>query len=213
MTFTPIDQTKWPRVQTFYCFSMSQTSFSLTVELDVTHLLMNLKTQGRKFFPTYLWLVTKCLNEQPEFKTAYLGQQLGYYDTLTPFYAVLHDDDKTISSMWTKFDEDYNTFYERYLDNLKAYGDNHGFLCQPQTPPPPNSYSINMMPWISFKHFSVHDQNNKSNFFPHIEAGKYYETADGKLLLPLAITVNHATTDGYHVGVFLKRLQEEMDKF
>lgn len=100
MKFTPIDIKTWPRGQMFYHFSkMAPTSYSITVEVDVTELLETLKTAQKKFFPTYLWLVTKCLNQQQEFKIAYQGETLSYYEKLTPLYASFHDDDKTFSLM------------------------------------------------------------------------------------------------------------------
>ena len=74
MKFVPIDLRTWPRGQMFCYFSqMAPTSYSITVDMDVTALRRTLKEAGRKFFPTYLWLVTKCLNEQQEFKIA-VGQ-------------------------------------------------------------------------------------------------------------------------------------------
>lgn len=105
--------------------------------MDVPRLLETLRAASRKFFPTYLYLVTKCLNQQQEFKIAYQEKVLGYYDTLTPLYASFHEDDKTFSLMWTEYDADYEVFYQNYLYNQRRYGENHGVLSQPQTPPPP----------------------------------------------------------------------------
>ena len=69
------------------------------------------------------------------------------------------------------------------------------------------------VPWISFKHFAVHSYENKPYVFPSVEAGKIYDSEDGRKLLPLSITCHHAATDGYHVDRFLKELQREMDAF
>ncbi|MGN0794364.1 MAG: CatA-like O-acetyltransferase [Aristaeellaceae bacterium] len=212
MKFTAIDLAQWPRGSVFYYFSqMAPTGYSLTVDMDVTLLVRQLRQMGRKLFPTYLWLVTRCINRQPEFKVAYQNGQLGYYDTLTPLYATLHEDDHTISMMWTEYDEDYQTFYRRYMDNQAQYGRHHGILCQPQLPPA-NAYTVSCVPWISFRHFAVHVYENKPYFFPSIEAGKIVET-DGHMRMPLSITCHHATTDGYHVARFLEELQAEMDLF
>lgn len=91
MNFYPIDLKTWPRTQMFYYFSqMAPTGYSITVDVDVTRLLETLQEANRKFFPTYLYLVTKCLNRQQEFKIAYQDKQLGYYETLTPLYASFH---------------------------------------------------------------------------------------------------------------------------
>ena len=213
MTFMPINLQTWSRGQMFYYYSkMAPTGYSLTVNVDITQMRAALKAKDLKFFPAYLWLITKTLNKQIEFKVAEKDGQLGYYDILTPLYAAFHDDDKTFSLMWTEYHEDFTVFYQNYMQNQIQYGGNHGVLAQTQTLPPENSYVVSCVPWISFKHFSVHSYENKSYYFPSVEAGKFYEKG-GKLLMPLSITCHHATTDGYHVNCFLEQLQREMDCF
>jgi chloramphenicol O-acetyltransferase type A len=213
MKFTPIDLQTWPRGQMFYYFSkMAPTGYSLTVDLDVTQMRSTLKKVGLKYFPAYLWLVTKMLNRHVEFKVAELDGQLGYYDTLTPLYATFHEDDKNFSLMWTDFNEDFSVFYQHYLKSKERYGENHGVLAQPETPPPANCYTVSCVPWITFSHFAVHSYENKPYYFPSIESGKFYEK-DGRTLMPLSITCHHATTDGYHVSCFLTDLQKAMDCF
>ena len=214
MNFTEIDIMKWPRGQMFYYFSkMAPTSYSLTVEVDVTDLLKKIRARNKKFFPTYLWLVTKCINKQVEFKVAYEKEKLGYYDVLTPLYAAFHDDDQTFSLMWTEYDDDYEVFYQRYIENQSRYGKNHGVLAQQHMTPPPNAYTVSTIPWISFKHFAVHTHDNKPYFFPSVEAGKIFENVNGRKMLPLSMTCHHATTDGYHVEKFLEELKEEIKSF
>ena len=213
MTFTPIDPATWPRVQTYYYFSqMAPTGYSLTVQLDVTALRRTLKARGLKFYPACLWLVTKNLNADPAFRLAKRDGQIGTYDTLTPLYAVFHEDDQTFSMMWTPFDPDFAAFYRAFTENQTRHGAVHGFLAQPETPPPPNAYTVSCVPWVSFQHFAVHSCGAADYFFPSVEAGKF-TWQDGKCLLPLSLTCHHAATDGYHVAQFLKRLQRDMDGF
>jgi len=212
LLFTEIDLQGWPRGQMFVYFSqMAPTGYSMTVQLDITDFWARLKRSGRKFFPTYLWAVTACLNRQPEFKIAYRDGKLGYYDTLTPLYAHFHRDDKTFSLMWTEYSDDYNTFYEAYLHNQQIYGDNRGILSQSQTPPPENAYTVSCIPWVSFTAFSVHSYQDKPYFFPSVEAGKIVSTAEGRKLLPLSLTCHHATTDGCHIQLFLEDLKKLLD--
>lgn len=214
INFIPIEFETWPRREMFYYFSkMAPTSYSLTVDIDVTELLSVLQKHEKKFFPTYLWLVTKCLHMQQEFKIAYKDGVLGYYDTLTPLYASFHEDDKTFSLMWTEFSDDYESFYHRYIENQKLYGMQHGVLSQPLTPPPANAYTVSCLPWVTFKHFAVHTHDNKDYFFPSVEAGKIYENANGRKMLPLSMTCHHATTDGYHVDQFFRMLNKEILDF
>ena len=213
MNFTPIDLRTWPRGQMFYYFSkMAPTGYSMTVHVDVTELRKTLKQAGLKFFPTYLWLITKNLNSQIEFKVAEKDDVLGYYDTLTPLYASFHEDDHTFSLMWTEYNEDFSQFYRAYIDHQENFGHNHGVLCQPQTPPPENAYTVSCIPWLSFEHFAVHSYENMPYYFPSVEAGKFIER-DDRVLMPLSLTCHHATTDGYHIHLFLEALQDDMDHF
>lgn len=209
--FHPIDLKTWPRGQMFYYFSkMAPTGYSLTVELDITKMKTALQERKMKFFPAYLWLVTTMLNRQVEFKVAVKDEILGYWDKLTPLYAHFHEDDHTISLMWTEYHHHFSVFYEQYFKNQQQYGNNHGILSQPENRPPENSYTISCIPWIEFKHFSLQSFENKTYYFPTVEAGRFFEKADN-IILPLSMNLHHATTDGWHVKQFLDDLQHALN--
>ena len=212
VAFTPLDLKTWPRTQMFHYFTqMAPTGYSLTALVDVTAMRNTLKSRKMKFFPAYLWLVTKTLNRQVEFKVAIKDDVLGYWDSLTPLHATFHDDNKTISLMWTEYCEAFQDFYEHYLNNQKLYGNNHGILSQPHQTPPPNAYTVSCLPWIEFQHFAVHSYENKPYYFPSVEAGKFVHQGS-LIMMPLSITAHHATTDGWHIKCFLDDLQKAMDK-
>lgn len=165
-----------------------------------------------RFSDQAVWLVTRCLNRQTEFRIARKDGQLGYYDTLTPLYASFHEDDKTFCLMWTAYNEDFCVSYREYLENQKLFGANHGVLCQNHRVPPENAYTVSCVPWISFRGFCIHSYENKEYYFPSVEAGRYY-SCGGSILMPLSITCHHAATDGYHVKCFLEEFQESADHF
>lgn len=208
--FNPIDQVTWPRSQTFYYFTkIAPTGYTINMDVDVTILRKALKEKGKKFFPAYLYLVTKVLNKIPEFKVAIKDGVLGYFDTLTPLYASFHEDDKTISFLWTAYNDDFSIFYDNYIRDKEQYGDVHGILAKPEMPPV-NSYTVSCVPWISFHSFSLHIYDNKEYFFPTVEAGKFFEK-DGATIMPLSITAHHAATDGYHINLFYEELKREIN--
>lgn len=212
MKFTPVDFSCWPRREQFYYFSkIAPTGYSLTVNIDVTDLRKTLKDAGLKFFPAYLWLVTKNLSAQTEFRTAEKDGEIGFFDTLTPLYADFHEDDKTFSLMWTEYDESFPEFYKAYIENKENYGDIHGILGRPGVPPE-NAYTVSCIPWVGFSHFAVHSYENKPYYFPSVEAGRFYED-DGRTFMPLSLTCHHAATDGYHIKIFLESLREDISCF
>ena len=131
MTFTPIDLRSWSRGEVFYYFSqMEPTGYSLTAELDITQMHRLLKSEKRKFFPAYLWLVIRMLNAQMEFKMAEVDGKLGYYNVLTPLYAAFHEDSHTFSLMWTSYDDSFAAFYESYQADQAQYGQCHRLLAK-----------------------------------------------------------------------------------
>ena len=77
--------------------------------------------------------------------------------------------------------------------------------------PPANAYIISCIPWFTFNSFSLHNHGIKDYYVPSFEAGGFAETAGGKIIMPLSVTVHHAVTDGYHLKVFFDELQRMMD--
>lgn len=207
--FYPLDFDNWDRKRYFYYFTkMLPTGYSLSVEVDITKTYDLLKKTRKKFFPTYLYLASRLITEQQEFRIAQIDSQLGYYDVLHPSYACFHEDDKTISNMWTEYHADYEQFYYNYLNDQKQYANNHGILAKPDMPPA-NNFMIGMLPWTQFTSYAPIPYKNADYYFPVLQAGKFFER-DDKKMMPLSISVHHAVADGYHVGLFLEKFQKGM---
>lgn len=206
--FHPIDMQTWPMAQSFYYYTkMAPTTYTINVSIDVTATRKILKDEGYHFFPAYLYLVTRALAEQREMCVAQQGDVLGYWEHLTPLYPVFHADTKTTSLLWTAYDADFRSFNERYLQDKAQFSSQHGILTAKGTPPA-NAYVISCIPWFSFNSFSLHNHGIQDYYFPSLEAGAFTQTADGQTVMPLSITVHHATVEGYHLKLFLERLQQ-----
>lgn len=213
MTFTPVDMASWPRCEQYRYFSkMAPTGWSLTTELDVTALHETVHAHGVKFYAAYLWLVTRALMRQDAFTLAEQDGVPGHYDTLTPLYAVFHEDDETFSLLWTEYSPVFRDFYAAFLRDRSLYGDVHGILAKKEPLPPANAYTVSCLPWTGFSSFAVHSFENKPYYFPSVESGRFLPR-DGRLLMPLSLTLHHAATDGIHVSRFLTELQRDMDTF
>jgi len=209
-SFHPIDMQTWPMAQTFYYYTqMAPTTYTLNVTMDVTRLRETLKTKGYKFFPAYLYLITKAVGKQQELRMGVQNGVVGYWDYLTPVYPQFHEDDKTTSLLWTEYDDNFQMFYRSYLEDTRQYGDSHGILSAKGLPLA-NAYIVSCIPWFTFNSFSLHNHGIKDYYVPSFEAGSFIE-ADGKIKMPLSITAHHATTEGYHLKVFLEQLQYDMD--
>lgn len=210
--FYALDRENWAREQTYKYFTetVSTLIYSITVTLDVTILRNTLKSKQIKFFPAYLYLITRAISKQTEFLMTMQDDILGYWNCRTPLYPILHEDDKTITFLWSEYDDDFTVFYKNYRSDIAKYGNSHGVMSS-KGAPPANHYIISCIPWFSFTGLSMQLQHADRYYAPLFEAGGFTET-NGSTTMPLSITVNHAVSDGYHIKVFLEELQRTMNR-
>lgn len=207
--FHKINLNEWKRAKHFYYFTkMLPTGYSISVNIDISSTYNMIKKDNKKFFPAYLYVASRVLSEQQEFRVASLDNELGYYEVLHPSYSIFHKDDGIISNMWTEYDPDFRIFYDNYIDDQNKYASNHEIMAKAEMPPA-NTCMIGMLPWIEFSSYTPIPYAPINSFLPVIQAGKFFDK-DGKKMMPLSITVHHAVADGYHVGMFFDKFQEYM---
>lgn len=205
MAFHLIDIDSWPRKE-FYEHFINEVvcSYSLTVNLDITAL------KGERLYPAMIWFLTKTVNEMPEFRTALTEEGLGIYDSMHPMYTVFNKENKNFSGIWSYFSEEYAEFLKAYDADEREYSKSSRYA--PKEGTPPNSFNISMAPWTTFTSFNINVYDEGKFLLPIFTMGKYFEQ-DGKRLLPLAIQAHHAVCDGYHIGLFVEKLQKHIDNF
>ena len=64
---------------------------------------------------------------------------------------------------------------------------------------------------MDFTGYSTWVPTGRPNLFPIITFGKYVEE-EGRRKLSAALTISHASADGYHASMFFERLQEVLDE-
>lgn len=209
--FNAIDMRAWPRTQTYHYFTevMPPLTYSINVSMDVTMLRKILKQENIKFFPVYLYLVSKAIEKQKELRLVLKDGVLGYWDFLTPQYPIFHEDDKTVTLLWTEYDNDFKVFYKMYMDDYALYGSEHGIISSKGAPPEYN-FIISCVPWFTFNSFSMYLKGADNYFLPSIESGGFVELSP-IISMPLAITINHAAADGYQIKLFIDDLQWTMN--
>lgn len=206
MTFNQIDLNNWKRKEIFHHYINQQTTFSLTREIEMTELYRMTKQKGYRFYPVFIFLVTRVINSNQVFRTSFNHEgELGYWDQLDPMYTVFDRPSELFSGIWTHAHDDFIPFYERYLADVERYNGTGKLF--PKTPIPENLLSISMIPWTSFTGFNLNVTNNPTHLLPIITAGGFVHK-DGLMYLPLSFQIHHAVCDGYHAGLFMNRVQE-----
>ena len=182
----------------------------MTVRIDVTHFLAEVKRHNLKFFPAFAALTGQVIASIPEMCTAVDENGTpGYYSYLNPNFTIFHEDDKTFSDVWSEYDADFDTFYQNLVADAEQYHDKKGIKVKE------GSLRISSAsPACLARLYGVSPVNygGTPNLFPLLTFGKYTE-ADGAFTLPLTLTISHACMDGYHLSLFFNTLQYRLNCF
>lgn len=206
MKFHVIDREDWNREQYFEYYLKLKCTFSMTVNVDITMLLGEVYQKGIKFYPVFIYLISRVVNNYKKFRTCFNDEGvLGYWEEMIPSYTIFHKDDKSFSSIWTDYSSDFRTFYNNYEDDMRCYANVHGLFTKENIPP--NVFPISSIPWTSFTGFNLNINNDENFLLPIITCGKYFNEGN-KVMLPLSLQVHHSVCDGYDASQFIEDLQQ-----
>lgn len=203
--FKPVDP-DWSRKPYFdYFYYTIKTKYNITHQIDITCLLEELRLRKLKFYPSFLYVILRVVNQNEAFRMAFNEQgQLGQWNYVLPSYTIFHQDDQTFSDIWSDYHEEFHKFYESLLSDMVKYKDVKGIKAKANRPP--NFCPVSALPWLSFSSFSQDTYSESSLLYPIIRFGKFYEQ-NGKMFIPFSVFVNHAVADGYHTSKLINEVQ------
>lgn len=208
MNFNLIEIDAWDRKDCFRHFiSQASSTYSITVNIDITNLYHYVEIHDYRFYPVFTWVVSKAVNNHKEFKMGFNEEgKLGYYDQIEPDYAILDEETKDMTSLYTPFAESFSAFYMDMLEDMKAYKDD-----KIESTKPANFFIVSCLPWFSYTSFNVISHSNSPLLFPMVTWGKYFRQ-DNKIIIPLTLQIHHAVADGYHCSLFYSDVEQMVDR-
>ncbi|MGK5595119.1 MAG: type A chloramphenicol O-acetyltransferase [Parachlamydiaceae bacterium] len=212
MEFKLIDISKWDRREYFeHYLNQLPCTYSMTLNLDLTILLQEIKKRNLKLYPTIIYLLSTIVNKHEEFRTSIdTNNHIGVFDRLHPSYTIFQKDHETFANIWTEYTPSFSEFYKQYLLDVENYGKIKKFIAKPNSPS--NIFTISSIPWVAFTGFHLNLPTATRYLLPIFTTGKYFEQ-NGKIWLPIAIQVHHAVCDGFHAARFVNELQETVNHF
>lgn len=203
-----LDINSWNRKELFHHFrTLDDPTFALVANVDVTNTFKDAKEKKESFFVRYLHACLKAINSVENLKYRIEGDQIAIYETIQAS-ATIAREDHTFGFSYVEFEENFDAFNKNFQEEKKRIQETRDLF--------PPKYSLgcihcSAIPWV---HFSGHKEpfsGNKDDSVPQLAFGKIKEE-NGKLMMPVAINVNHALVDGYHVGLFFEEFQNQLDK-
>ena len=194
------------------------TGYQLLFDNEVPELKLIIEVHGIQHYEVTGWHITQAKKSgktpeeefeyqkwKDEFKMNYdESGNLGVYDIVHPRYPIFHESDERISILWTEYSEDFKVFYSSFISDIEKYGEKRSMAAKGKFPP--NCFDMSSLPWSSFTSFDCPPTHDVVWLPPFVMVGRFFESND-KMLLPVSISVHHATCDGYHVSRFFSEFQ------
>jgi len=204
MKMREVDIETWNRKDAFrFFFDFEDPYFSITADVDATGAYHLSKGSGLPFSLVTLHSALKAANSIREFRMRFLGGKLIEFDAVNGSQVVMHEDE-TFSFCFYDYSEDLGTFINAGLSAQEAVRNSKKL---DENPDRYDQIYFSVIPWVSFSSFKNAQRRDESMTVPRIVFGKFREH-EGRMLMPVAVEVNHSMMDGLHVGRFFERLEE-----
>lgn len=213
MKYKVIDKEKYYRKDVFKHFTKDcKCSTSITARVDVTKLVEHSKKHNTKFYINFLYILSKVLNSNDDYKMGYLWQseELVCYDSINPAHYVFHEDTKTCTIVYSEYFEDYYIFYDNTKSDILKAKQTREYCFDIINHP--NWFDASYIPWVSYDSLNIELPDGFIHLAPIVNWGKYREE-NGRLMMPVTVRMNHAIADGYLIANVFSELQKEIDAF
>jgi len=198
-----LDIERWNRKEHFQFFkTFDEPYYGVTIQLDCTRAYQQAKTLGVSFYSYYLHKTLVAINETENFKYRIEGDDVYICDRVDASSTILRDD-HTFGFSHILFHPDIVEFHKNVTQEIARIKNTTGLFT---TGPLNDVIHFSALPWVNFTSISEAFNKTAGDSCPKIAVGKMTDV-DGRKQMPFAIHVHHALVDGYHLGIFLDKLQ------
>ncbi|TXE11537.1 chloramphenicol acetyltransferase [Seonamhaeicola algicola] len=202
-----IDIENWNRKAHYNHFcGLKDPYFALTIPFNVTKAYQFSKDNNVSFFAKYLHDCMKAINAVDNLKYRIENNNVVQYDVINAS-ATLMRSDNTYGFSFIDFAEDLQTFIKNIESEKQRIQQSNDLY------PPKNTLDCihcSALPWV---HYSGHKEpvSGMLESVPKLSFSKAVKN-QSELIMNVSINVNHALVDGYHVGLFSEKFQQNLNK-
>ncbi|WP_455592677.1 chloramphenicol acetyltransferase [Bacteroides sp.] len=206
-----IDIKTWERRNNYEFFlGFQNPTISITSEVECGGAKARAKAAGQSFFLHYVYAVLRAVNEIKEFRFRIdADKQVAYYDTVDMLSPIKVGENGRFFTVRFPWHADFETFYteakaiiaaidpdgDPYTAEQKGKGELLDVILLSATPD------------LYFTSLTCTQEHRHGSNYPLMNAGKAI-TREGKLVMPIAMTIHHGFVDGHHLSLFYKKVEE-----
>lgn len=206
-----IDINTWERKENYEFFlGFQNPTISITSEVECAGAKARAKAAGESFFLHYLYAVLRAVNEIPEFRFRIDAEGRVVYfdhvDMLTPIKVKENGRFFTIRLPWNT---DFQTFYttaKAIINDIDPNGNPYD-MEKVGGKDLLDVILLSATPDLYFTSLTCTQEHRHGSNYPLMNAGKTI-LKEGKLVMPIAMTIHHGFIDGHHLSLFYKKVEE-----
>ena len=206
-----IDINTWERKENYEFFlGFQNPTISITSEVECAGAKARAKAAGESFFLHYLYAVLRAVNEIPEFRFRIDAEGRVVYfdhvDMLTPIKVKENGRFFTIRLPWHT---DFQTFYttaKAIINDIDPNGNPYD-MEKVGGKDLLDVILLSATPDLYFTSLTCTQEHRHGSNYPLMNAGKAI-LKEGKLVMPIAMTIHHGFIDGHHLSLFYKKVEE-----
>ena len=206
-----IDINTWERKENYEFFlGFQNPTISITSEVECAGAKARAKAAGESFFLHYLYAVLRAVNEIPEFRFRIDAEGRVVYfdhvDMLTPIKVKENGRFFTIRLPWNT---DFQTFYttaKAIINDIDPNGNPYD-MEKVGGKDLLDVILLSATPDLYFTSLTCTQEHRHGSNYPLMNAGKAI-LKEGKLVMPIAMTIHHGFIDGHHLSLFSKKVEE-----
>jgi len=198
----------WPRKSHFEYFrNFEEPFYGVCVDVDCQTAYEQAKALDTSFFLYYLHKSITAVNDTEAFCYRMEGEEVSLYEKIDAA-ATINRDDGTFGFSYIPFHRDYLLFEKVALVEIEKVRAERSL--EPGTDQH-NVIHYSSLPWLKFRSLSHARHFPRRESVPKITFGKVTEV-NGKRQMPVSIHVHHALVDGRHIGAYVDRFQNLLNK-
>ncbi len=185
------------RIELFnHYHEMDNPFINMTVPLNITNVVKYSK-EHRHFYAVMGYLVGKAVNDVPELRYRYVHNKFYFCDRVAVNFTERVNEQIGFFDCNSEDIENFMKEFDLQKEKLGTYDESQDSR--------EDVIWVSCFPWAKFNSLiSPHDKNIT---IPQFIWDKY-EEKDGEYYCNLMLLIHHGFADGYHVGLFLQKLNQ-----
>lgn len=200
-----IDLDTYPRKEHFLYFKdLSYPYVGVTVQVDITAFMKQLKEEGKPFFLSFLYRVLKAGNAVSQFRQRIENNGIVEYEYSRGSCVIMKPDETfaycTLDGRMPL--EDFLTEGRQKIEEVKKGGTIQ------EDSEVESMFFISCLPWFNYSTL-IQAVPMPADSNVRISWGKYQEENE-KITIPVSVLGHHALIDGLHIGRFFEELEKAL---